>query len=194
MHAVSRDVALWLIHAFCSDRQMNRHTHTHTHTHTHRSHYIKTCRNSLRLALLAVRAMTEIYWWVSLWKNRENWSAFGKDRGTFTVASYVTAVGLVFYHSVCICVLCIYCSEVRWTQVEQDVSHTSLVPFLQKFVNTSVVFYICSVPVLPGTTTTSTTVLQPFVWDYPGEPVPKETFTIQIVNHPLSSSTIYYHA
>jgi len=26
-------------------------------------------------------------------------------------------------------------------------------------------------------TTTTTTVLWPFVWDYPGEPVPEETFT-----------------
>jgi len=24
---------------------------------------------------------------------------------------------------------------------------------------------------------TTTIVLQPFVWDYPGEPIPKETFT-----------------
>jgi len=28
-----------------------------------------------------------------------------------------------------------------------------------------------------GKTTTTTTVLQLFVWDYPGEPVPEETFT-----------------
>ena len=28
-----------------------------------------------------------------------------------------------------------------------------------------------------ATTTTTTTVLRPFVWDYPGEPVPEETFT-----------------
>jgi len=27
------------------------------------------------------------------------------------------------------------------------------------------------------TTTTTTTVLRPFVWDYPGEPVPGKTFT-----------------
>jgi len=27
------------------------------------------------------------------------------------------------------------------------------------------------------TTTTATTVLRPFVWDYPGEPVPEETLT-----------------
>jgi len=27
------------------------------------------------------------------------------------------------------------------------------------------------------TTTTTTVVLQPFVWDYPGEPVQEETFT-----------------
>ena len=27
------------------------------------------------------------------------------------------------------------------------------------------------------TTTTTTTVLRPFVWDYPGEPVPEETLT-----------------
>jgi len=26
-------------------------------------------------------------------------------------------------------------------------------------------------------TTTATTMLWPFVWDYPGEPVPEETFT-----------------
>jgi len=26
-------------------------------------------------------------------------------------------------------------------------------------------------------TTTTTTVLRPFVWDYPGEPVPEETLT-----------------
>jgi len=37
-------------------------------------------------------------------------------------------------------------------------------------------------------TTTTTTVLWPFVWDYPGEPVPEETFT-----HPpsWSSSNLY---
>jgi len=26
-------------------------------------------------------------------------------------------------------------------------------------------------------TTTTTVILRPFVWDYPGEPVPEETFT-----------------
>jgi len=31
--------------------------------------------------------------------------------------------------------------------------------------------------VSPGTTTTATTVLRPFVRDYPGEPVPEETLT-----------------
>ena len=38
------------------------------------------------------------------------------------------------------------------------------------------------------TTTTTTTVLRPFVWDYPGEPVPEETLT-----HPpsWSSSNLY---
>ena len=37
--------------------------------------------------------------------------------------------------------------------------------------------------------TTTTIVLRPFVWDYPGEPVPEETFT-----HPpsWSSSNLYY--
>jgi len=34
------------------------------------------------------------------------------------------------------------------------------------------------------TTTTTTTILWPFVWDYPGEPVPEETLT-----HPPSSSS-----
>ena len=39
------------------------------------------------------------------------------------------------------------------------------------------------------TTTTTTVVLQPFVWDYPGEPVQEETFT-----HPPSwSSSNLYH-
>ena len=38
------------------------------------------------------------------------------------------------------------------------------------------------------TTTTTTTVLRPFVWDYPGEPIPEETLT-----HPpsWSSSNLY---
>jgi len=35
-----------------------------------------------------------------------------------------------------------------------------------------------------ATTTTTTTVLRPFVWDYPGEPVPEETLT-----HPPSWSS-----
>ena len=38
-----------------------------------------------------------------------------------------------------------------------------------------------------NTTTTTTTVLWPFVWDYPGEPVPEETFT-----HPPSWSSNLY--
>ena len=33
------------------------------------------------------------------------------------------------------------------------------------------------------TATTTTTVLRPFVWDYPGEPIPEETFT---QSHPVS--------
>jgi len=44
-------------------------------------------------------------------------------------------------------------------------------------------------------TTTTTTVLQPFVRDYLGEPVPEETFThspILIIIQPLSASSIYY--
>jgi len=45
--------------------------------------------------------------------------------------------------------------------------------------------------------TTTTTVLWPFVWDYPGEPVPEETFTQShlswsSINHPLSATSIYY--
>jgi len=43
------------------------------------------------------------------------------------------------------------------------------------------------------TTTTTTTILQPFVRDYPGEPVPEETFThspILIIIQPLSASYI----
>jgi len=46
-----------------------------------------------------------------------------------------------------------------------------------------------------ATTTTNTTVLRPFVWDYPGEPVPEDTFThspILIIIQPLSASSIYY--
>ena len=42
-----------------------------------------------------------------------------------------------------VCLL-LLCSEVRWSQVEQEVSHTNLVPFLQKFVITFVVCYICT--------------------------------------------------
>jgi len=45
------------------------------------------------------------------------------------------------------------------------------------------------------TTTTTTTILRPFVSDYPGEPVPEETFThspILIIIQPLSASSIYY--
>jgi len=44
-------------------------------------------------------------------------------------------------------------------------------------------------------TTTTTTVLRPFVPDYPGEPVPVETFTrspILIIVQPLSASSIYH--
>jgi len=29
----------------------------------------------------------------------------------------------------------------------------------------------------PGSLGTTTIILRPFVWDYPGEPVPEETFT-----------------
>ena len=39
-------------------------------------------------------------------------------------------------------------------------------------------------------THTHTTVLRPFVWDYPGRPVPEETFTH---SHPSWSSDILYH-
>jgi len=43
-------------------------------------------------------------------------------------------------------------------------------------------------------TTTTTTVLRPFVWDYPGEPVPEETLThhhpVLIVIQYLSASFI----
>jgi len=45
------------------------------------------------------------------------------------------------------------------------------------------------------TITTTTTVLWPFVRDYPGEPVPEETFirsSILIVIQPLSASSIYH--
>jgi len=46
-------------------------------------------------------------------------------------------------------------------------------------------------------TTTTTTVSQPFVRDYPGEPVPEETFmihppTILIIIQSLSASSIYH--
>jgi len=44
-------------------------------------------------------------------------------------------------------------------------------------------------------TTTTTTVLWPFVWNYPGEPVPEETFNhshILIIIQPLSAFSIYY--
>jgi len=39
--------------------------------------------------------------------------------------------------------------------------------------------------------------LRPFVRDYPGEPVPEETFThspILTTTHPVSTSSIYYDA
>ena len=45
------------------------------------------------------------------------------------------------------------------------------------------------------TTTAASTVLRPFVRDYPGEPVPEGTFThspILIINLPVSASSIYY--
>jgi len=45
------------------------------------------------------------------------------------------------------------------------------------------------------TTTTTTTILRPFVRDYPGDPVPEETFNhshILIIIQPLSASSIYY--
>jgi len=38
----------------------------------------------------------------------------------------------------------VFCSDARWKQVDQEVSYTNLVPFLQKFVNTAVVYYTCS--------------------------------------------------
>jgi len=45
-------------------------------------------------------------------------------------------------------------------------------------------------------TTTTTIVLQPFVRDYPGEPVPEETLThpptILIIIQSLSASSIYH--
>jgi len=44
-------------------------------------------------------------------------------------------------------------------------------------------------------TITTTTILWPFVWDYPYEPVPEETFShlpILTINHPLEASSIYY--
>jgi len=45
------------------------------------------------------------------------------------------------------------------------------------------------------TSATTTTVLRPFVRDYPSEPLPEETFThspILNINHPLSASSICY--
>jgi len=45
-------------------------------------------------------------------------------------------------------------------------------------------------------TTTTTAVLRPFVWDYPGELVHilEETLTpILLISHPLSASSIYYN-
>jgi len=44
------------------------------------------------------------------------------------------------------------------------------------------------------TATTTTTVLQPFFRDYPGEPVPEETQppTILIIIQSLSASSIYH--
>jgi len=42
-----------------------------------------------------------------------------------------------------------------------------------------------------STTTTTTTVLQPFVWDYPGEPVPEETLTHHPDHHPIFIS--FFH-
>jgi len=45
------------------------------------------------------------------------------------------------------------------------------------------------------TTTTTTIVLQPFVWDYPGETVLEKKIhsltSILIINQPLSASSIY---
>jgi len=39
------------------------------------------------------------------------------------------------------------------------------------------------------------TVLRPFVWDSPGEPIPEKNFhsltPILVINHPLSASSIY---
>jgi len=50
------------------------------------------------------------------------------------------------------------------------------------YYHTSSVMHTCQLPI------TTTTVLRPFVWDYPGEPVPEETLT-----HPpsWSSSNLY---
>ena len=44
-------------------------------------------------------------------------------------------------------------------------------------------------------TNTHTTVLQPFVWDYPGEPVPEETFihSYPPAHQPSSSASSIYH-
>jgi len=53
-------------------------------------------------------------------------------------------------------------------------------------------FYQC-IPLLKAKVN-FTTVLRPFVWDYPGAPVPKETITLShilIIVQPLSGSSIY---
>jgi len=45
------------------------------------------------------------------------------------------------------------------------------------------------------TTTPTTAILWPFVWDYPGEPVPKETFTRHThptTNYPPFVSSIHH--
>jgi len=50
--------------------------------------------------------------------------------------------------------------------------------------------------ILAAVNSHQTIILWPFVWDYPGEPVPEETFhpitPILIINYVLSISSIYY--
>jgi len=48
----------------------------------------------------------------------------------------------LYAYEICSLMLLLICSDMRWTQVDQDVSHTNLVPFLQKFVSTAVVCYV----------------------------------------------------
>jgi len=58
--------------------------------------------------------------------------------------------------------------------------------------------FLVSPEKIHGLTTTTTTVLRPFVRDYPGEQVPEETLThpptILIIVQSLSASSIYHDA